>query len=82
MEEKVAKLVKWINGHVCELLLTLFSNGNSSNRAVFLFVRTPLDAAKQSVLGCAPPSFAGVVVLGAICEFAQLINCASHFVNR
>ena len=28
----------------------LFSNRNSPNRAVFLFVRTPFDAAKQSVL--------------------------------
>jgi len=61
LEEKVARLVKWISGHVCELLLTSFLNGNSSNLAVFLFVQTPFDAAKQSVFGRTLPSFVGVV---------------------
>jgi len=56
---EVARLVKRISGHTCELLLTLFSNINSSNWAVHLFVQTPFDVAKQSVLGHALPSFAG-----------------------
>ena len=58
---KVARLVKWISGHVCELLLTLFLNSNSSNQAVFLFVQMPFDAAKQLVMGRALLNFAGVV---------------------
>ena len=38
--------------------MTSFSNSNSSNRAAFLFVQTPFDAAtKQSVMGRALPSF-------------------------
>ena len=57
---KVARLVKWISGYVCELLLTLFSNNNSSNRAVLLFVQTQFDLAKQSVLGLVLTSFADV----------------------
>ena len=36
--------------------LISFSNSNSSNRAVFVFVQTPFDAAKQSILGRALPS--------------------------
>jgi len=57
---KVAKFVKWINGHVCKLILTSFSNSNSSNRAVLLFVQMPFDAARQSVLGRVLTSFAVV----------------------
>jgi len=40
------KSKQWISGHVCKLLLTLFSNSNNSNRAMFLFVQTPFDVAK------------------------------------
>ena len=39
-----------MSAHVHELLLTSLSNSNSSNRALFLFVQTPFDVAKQSVL--------------------------------
>ena len=46
--------------HVHELLLTSFSNSNSPNRAVFLFVQIPFDAAKQSALGRVLTGFAGV----------------------
>jgi len=57
---KVARLVKWISGHVCKLLLTTFSNSNSSNHAMFLFVLTSFDVAKQSVMGRVLPNFVGV----------------------
>ena len=42
------------------VILTSFSNSNSSNGAVLLFVQTPFDAAKQSVLRLALTSFVGV----------------------
>jgi len=35
---------------------TLFSTSNSPNLAVFIFVQTPFDAAKQSALEHALPS--------------------------
>jgi len=57
---KVARLPKWITGHVCKLLLTSFTNSSSSNWAVFLFEQTPFNVVKVSVLGRALPSFAGV----------------------
>jgi len=58
--KKVARLVKWISGHVCQLLLTSFLNNKSSNRAMLLLVQSPFDAAKQSVLGHALTSIVGV----------------------
>ena len=51
IKSSCCRLFKWISGHVCKLLLTLFSNNNSSNRAVFLFVQMPFDVTKQSGLG-------------------------------
>ena len=39
LEQKVARLVKWISGHVCELLLTSFLTSNSPNRAMFILYR-------------------------------------------
>ena len=57
---KVARFVKWISGHVCKLLLTTFSNSSSSNHAMFLFVLTSFDVAKQSVMGRVLPNFVGV----------------------
>ena len=58
IECKIASLIKWISGHVCELLLTSSSNSNSPNQAV-LFVQTPFNLAKQLVLACEVPGFAG-----------------------
>jgi len=49
--------------------LTSFSNSKSSNQAVFLFVQTPFDAAKQSALGRALTSFAGMDEQGLLNTF-------------
>jgi len=40
-----------MSGHVCELLLTLFSNSNSPNQAMLLYVQTSFGVAMQSVWG-------------------------------
>ena len=48
---------KWL---CLRVILTSFLNSNSSNRAVFLFVQMPFDAAKQIVMGRVLLSFAGV----------------------
>ena len=47
MEQSIKISSVYIITH--ELLLTLFLNSNSSNRAMFLFAQMPFDASKQSV---------------------------------
>ena len=48
---KVTRFIKCMSGHVCELLLTLFSNSNSPNQAMLLYVQTSFGVAMQSVWG-------------------------------
>ena len=41
------------------------------------FVQMPFDVAKQSVLGCALPSFAGVVTCSCLCDISSGTALAS-----